>query len=45
LLVKVQNLYQKLDEQDTWQQYLIHIRLENSNLLALQDELNKAGLS
>lgn len=44
LLVKVQNLYQKLGEQDTWQQYLIHIRLENSNLRALQDELNKAGL-
>jgi hypothetical protein len=44
LLVKVKNLYQKLDEQDTWQQYLIHIRLDNSNLPALQDELNKASL-
>jgi hypothetical protein len=43
-LVKVRGLYQKLNEQDTWQQYLNHIRLENSNLPALQDELNKAGL-
>lgn len=45
LLDKVRKLYQKLDEQDTWQQYIGRIRAENSNLPALQDELNKAGLS
>jgi uncharacterized Zn finger protein len=44
LLTRVRKMYRELDESDRWDALIGEIRSENSNLPALQDELNKAKL-
>ncbi len=43
-LKKIKSLYQSLKAQNKWQTYIQKIRTTYSNLPALQDEMNKAGL-
>jgi hypothetical protein len=45
LLTRVRKLYRQQDAADAWQQYLAALREDHKRLPALQDELNKAGLS
>jgi uncharacterized Zn finger protein len=43
-LQRVRDIYREQGQQQVWQEYIAHLRQENSNLPALRDELNKAGL-
>ena len=42
-LQTVQYLYEQLQQQDTCQQYVQHLRTQHNNLPALKQELSKAG--
>ena len=44
LLSRVREIYRQRLDEDSWQAYITELRQANSNLPALQDELNKAGL-
>jgi hypothetical protein len=44
LLKEVRELYQQLQDEQGWRDFIKGIRAEFKNLPALQDELNKAGL-
>jgi uncharacterized Zn finger protein len=43
-LLRVREIYQRLGETEAWQTVIRNLRTENSNLPAMQDEFNKAGL-
>lgn len=43
-LLRVRNIYQRLGEDEAWHRVIRNLRTENSNLPAMQDEFNKAGL-
>jgi uncharacterized Zn finger protein len=44
LLQEVRTLYQQVNDDEGWQQFMADLRTEFKQLPALQDELNKAGL-
>ncbi|MGC9358404.1 MAG: VOC family protein, partial [Anaerolineae bacterium] len=43
-LLRVREIYQRTDEMETWHRVIRNLRTEHSNLPAMQDEFNKAGL-
>lgn len=43
-LVRTRELYRRLDEEDVWREWILHLRQENSRLPAMQDEFDQAGL-
>jgi len=43
-LCRVRDLYHRLDEPKTWEDFIADLREQNRRLRALKDELNKAGL-
>jgi uncharacterized Zn finger protein len=45
LLARVRALYRALGEPEAWQAYIADLRQEHRRLRALQDELNKAGIT
>ncbi len=44
LLLRVREIYKRIEETAQWQTLIRDLRLENKNLPAMQDEFNRAGL-